>query len=160
MPASARSRLEDLVEMEFPVFSPLDNPSLGYDAINQIVASHIERRIPSASEIRRNSDLLNIAFNFQASILQSLDRTAFHRRHLGGRAFFNLNVCARSRAQVDGGPWRCHYEFDVVKTCQTRQTVRANFVCGVPVCSHPVCSDDYARYVLRFPFETEECSSH
>ena len=69
MPVSAGSRVEDLIEVKLSVFSLLNSPFFSDDAINQIMASNIECRIPSASEVRRNSNLLNVTFNFQASVL-------------------------------------------------------------------------------------------
>ena len=68
MRVSARSDPEHLVEVEVPVFSPLNNPFFGYDAINHIMARYIKCRIPGAGEICRDSNLLSIAFNFQAAV--------------------------------------------------------------------------------------------
>ena len=159
-PVSTHSRSEDFVEMELSVFSLLDHPYLGHDAINQRMACHVERRIPRAREIGRDGDFLNIASDPQATVLQSLDGTAFHRRYFRGWAFLNRDVRAGSRAQIDGGPWRRDDEFDIVDVCQTCQSVRADFVGGVPVRDHPVGSDDDAGNVLGFPFEAEERSGH
>src|SRR6266700_2527004 len=119
------------------IIGRLSNTFVGNDSRHIVMRGHIKSGI---------SDLNTNGSNWHST----------YSSHFIGMALLNRNIVPRREFEINSRTWCNHIERDMMSMSQYSHTVRADFVCDIPICRNTISAHKNGLNTAR----THKMASH